>query len=157
MSDVLTLAEAVAYRAQLKADDKTLVVTNGCFDILHRGHASYLAEAKKLGDALLVLVNSDASVRALKGPARPVNAENDRAFLLTQLKAVDKAVIFDGARCDRELAALAPDVYTKAGDYTLDKLDASERAALEKHHVKIVFMPFVDGFSTTKVIEKMQR
>lgn len=157
MPDVLSLGEAVAYRHQLKAQGKTLVVTNGCFDILHRGHASYLAEARKLGDALLVLVNSDASVRALKGPSRPVNAENDRAYLLTQLKAVDKAVIFDGSRCDRELDALAPDVYAKAGDYTLEKLDASERAALEKNQVKIVFMPFVGGFSTTNVIEKMKR
>ena len=157
MPDVLSLDEAVAYRHQLKAQGKTLVVTNGCFDILHRGHASYLAEARKLGDALLVLVNSDASVRALKGPSRPVNAENDRAYLLTQLKAVDKAVIFDNSRCDKELDALAPDVYAKAGDYTLEKLDASERAALEKNQVKIVFMPFVGGFSTTKVIEKMKR
>ena len=153
---LLTLAEAVAYRQSLKQQNKTLVVTNGCFDLIHRGHASYLHEAAKLGDELLVLINSDASVQALKGPTRPLISEKDRAYMLGALASVAKVVIFDTQRCDRELDAIAPDIYTKAGDYTLEKLDPVERAVLEKHHTKIVFMPFVQGFSTTGIVEKIK-
>ena len=155
--DIMTLAEAVAWREALRREGKKLTVTNGCFDLLHRGHAEYLAQAAKLGDKLLVLVNSDASVKILKGDSRPLNCELDRAFLLVSLKAVDKAVIFPTSRCDAELDALAPDIYVKAGDYTLEKLDPAERAALEKHHTKIVFMPFVPGHSTTSLVEKMKK
>ena len=143
------------WRERLKSQKKKLVVTNGCFDLLHRGHAEYLARARELGDALLVLVNSDASVRALKGPGRPINRAEDRAFLLESLKAVDRTLVFDSPRCDRELAALAPDVYVKAGDYTLETLDASEREALQKSGAEIVFMPFVSGFSTTGIVDRI--
>ena len=156
-ADIMTLSEAVAWRENLRREGKTLTVTNGCFDLLHRGHAEYLAQAAKLGDKLLVLVNSDKSVKQLKGESRPLNSENDRAFLLVSLKAVDKAVIFPDSRCDAELDALAPDIYVKAGDYTLEKLDPAERAALEKHQTKIVFMPFVPGHSTTSLVEKMKK
>ena len=156
-ADILTLAEAVAWRNDLRRAGKRLVVTNGCFDILHRGHVEYLTRSAALGDKLLVLVNSDASVRELKGPTRPVNNEIDRAFLLTELKSVDKAVIFPASRCDQELEALSPDVYAKAGDYTLDKLDPGERAALKKTGAEIVFLPFVSGHSTTGIIEKLQK
>ncbi len=155
--DLLTLTQAVAWRESLRQSGRKLVVTNGCFDILHRGHVEYLAQAAALGDELLVLVNSDASVRELKGPTRPVNNEIDRAFLLTALKSVSKAVIFPTARCNQELDALSPDVYAKAGDYTLAKLDPAERAALEKHGTQIVFLPFVSGHSTTGIIEKLQK
>ncbi|MBR7156297.1 MAG: adenylyltransferase/cytidyltransferase family protein [Lentisphaeria bacterium] len=153
---LLTLDEAVAYRQQLKQEGKTLTVTNGCFDLIHRGHASYLHEAAALGDELLVLINSDASVRELKGNLRPLISEKDRAYMLGALASVDKVVIFNSQRCDRELDAIAPDIYTKAGDYTLEKLDPVERAVLEKHHTKIVFMPFVQGFSTTGIVEKIK-
>lgn len=152
---VLSLAEAREWREELKRCGKSLVVTNGCFDIMHRGHAAYLREARAQGDALLVLVNSDASVRRLKGPSRPVVSETDRAYMLCALKFVDKAVIFDGERCDRELAALAPDVYVKGGDYTLDKLDAAERGALERAGTRIVFKPFIPGCSTTGIIRRI--
>lgn len=152
---VMELETALQYRESLRKEGKRLVVTNGCFDLLHRGHATYLAAAAERGDALLVLVNSDASVRALKGPTRPVVDEYSRAFLLASLRAVDAAVIFDGSRCDRELAVLKPDVYVKAGDYTLETLNPEERAALEAAGTEIVFMPFVAGFSTTGTLKKI--
>ncbi|MCQ2380337.1 MAG: adenylyltransferase/cytidyltransferase family protein [Victivallaceae bacterium] len=153
---VMTVDEAVSWRDGLRKSGLRLVVTNGCFDILHRGHVDYLDRAKALGDKLLVLVNSDASVRSLKGPERPVNPESDRAFVIASLRSVDAAVVFDGTRCDRELALLSPDVYAKAGDYTLDKLDPSERKSLEECGAKIEFMPFVAGRSTTGILNRIR-
>ena len=152
---LLSLDEAVIWRNELRRNNRRLVVTNGCFDLVHRGHASYLIEAAKLGDELLVLINSDASVRAIKGESRPVVSELDRAYLLAALESVSKVVIFDNSRCDAELAALEPDVYAKAGDYTLETLDAQEREALQKCNAEIVFMPFVSGFYTTNIVEKI--
>ena len=153
---ILSLEDAVKWRNEMKEKGFTVAVTNGCFDLLHRGHAVYLAAARKEADALLVLVNSDSSVRALKGPERPLQNEEDRAFLLCSLKAVDKAVIFDSPRCDRELEALAPDVYVKGGDYTEESLDPGERAALKKSGSRIVFISFVPGRSSTNIIRKMK-
>ena len=120
---LLSLEEAVAWREKLRREGRRLTVTNGCFDLVHRGHASYLIEAAKLGDELLVLINSDASVRSIKGESRPVVSELDRAYLLAALESVSKVVIFDSSRCDKELAALKPDIYAKAGDYTLETLE----------------------------------
>ena len=151
-----TLEQAVQWRNSLKEKGLRLAVTNGCFDILHRGHAEYLLAARRTADALLVLVNSDASVRALKGPSRPVVDEVSRALLLCSLRAVDAAVIFDAPRCHRELAALSPDIYVKGGDYTVEQLDPDERAALLAAHTKIVFQPFVDGFSTTRLLDRIK-
>lgn len=153
---LLSLDQAVILRQQLRTAGKKVAVTNGCFDLMHRGHASYLYEAAKYGDELWVLINSDASVSALKGPSRPLVSEKDRAYLLGSLESVARVIIFDSPRCDKELAALEPDVYVKAGDYTLEKLDPSERAALENAGAEIVFMPFVDGFSTTNIVEKIR-
>ena len=152
---LLSLEEAVIWRKELRCAGKRLVVTNGCFDLVHRGHASYLLEAAKLGDELLVLINSDASVKALKGDSRPIVSEADRAYLLAALESVSRVVIFNSSRCDRELAALQPDIYAKAGDYTIETLDAGERAALLDGNTQIVFMPFVSGFSTTNIVEKI--
>lgn len=154
--NILSLDEAVKWRKELAAKGLRLAVTNGCFDLLHRGHAVYLNAAREEADALLVLVNSDASVRALKGPTRPLQNQDDRAFLLCSLKAVDKTVIFDSPRCDRELEALAPDVYIKGGDYTEESLDPGERAALKKSGSRIVFISFVPGHSSTGIIRKMK-
>ncbi len=154
-SAVMSLEAACLWRERLRAEGRRLVITNGCFDLLHRGHVTYLAAARAAGDALLVLVNSDASVRALKGPSRPLNDQESRAVVLCALKSVDAAVIFDGARCDRELARLAPDVYVKGGDYTEETLDPEELAALRSAGSEIVFIRFVDGFSTTGIIRKM--
>jgi rfaE bifunctional protein nucleotidyltransferase chain/domain len=151
---IMTLAEAVKWRQTLRAAGRKLVVTNGCFDLLHRGHAEYLAAARAAGDALLLLVNSDASVRELKGPTRPVVDEYSRAYLLCSLRCVDAAVIFPHQICAAELAALAPDVYVKGGDYTLERLNPDERKALLDGGAKIVFQPFVNGFSTTGILEK---
>ena len=153
---IMTLEAAVRWREQLKRDGKTLVVTNGCFDILHRGHAEYMYEARELGDALLVLLNSDASVRSLKGPSRPIIDQYNRAYMLAALASVDAVVVFDGSRCDRELAALAADRYVKGGDYTLDKLAPTERAALESAGTEVCFKPFIPGFSTTTIVERIR-
>ena len=153
---ILSLEEAVKWRNSMREKNLTVAVTNGCFDLLHKGHAVYLDAARDEADALLVLVNSDESVRALKGPERPLQCEDDRAFLLCSLTAVDKAVIFNSPRCDRELEALAPDVYVKGGDYTVESLDPGERAALEKSNSKIVFISFVPGHSSTNIIRKMK-
>jgi rfaE bifunctional protein nucleotidyltransferase chain/domain len=153
---LLTLRAAVARRRRLRAAGKTLVLTNGVFDLLHPGHVHYLRKARALGDALLVALNSNASTRRLKGPSRPVEGQTARARALARLPCVDAVVIFRGRRLDREIAALRPDVYCKAGDYTLAKLDPAERAALEGAGARIEFMPFLAGFSTTKKIARLK-
>ena len=149
-----SLEAASAWRNALREKGLRLAVTNGCFDVLHRGHAEYLLAARRTADALLVLMNSDASVRALKGPRRPVNCEDDRAWLLASLRCVDAVLIFDAVRCCRELDVLAPDAYAKGGDYTLETLDASEREALLRHGTKVHFIPFVPDHSTTLILQK---
>jgi len=153
---VMTLGEAVKWRRALLSSGRKLAVTNGCFDIMHRGHAEYLYQSRELADALLVLINSDASVRALKGPSRPIVPEEHRAYMLASLEAVDAVVVFDSSRCDRELAALAPDIYVKGGDYTPESLDPGERAALLAAGTRIVIKPFIPGFSTTDIIRKIK-
>ena len=148
------LSQAAEWRETLRKTGRKLALTNGCFDILHRGHAEYLLAARRLGDALLVLLNSDSSVRALKGPDRPVNNAYDRAYLLASLACVDGVLVFDGSRCCAELDALAADAYAKGGDYTLETLDSSEREALLKHGTEVHFISFVPGHSTTLVLQK---
>jgi rfaE bifunctional protein nucleotidyltransferase chain/domain len=137
--------------------DKTIVFTNGCFDILHTGHVRYLAEAKKLGDLLVVGLNSDASVRQLKGEGRPLNSEEDRAEVMAALEAVDYVVIFDEKRVDSLLREVQPDIYAKGGDYTEASLDQGEVAALREIGAKINILPLVPGKSTTKLLEAIQR
>ena len=143
-----------AWRAGLRSSGKRLVATNGCFDLLHLGHATYLETARNEGDALLVGVNSDASTRQLKGPSRPVNNEQDRAAVLAALESVDGVCIFSEQSATRFLAACQPDVYVKGGDYTLETLNPEERSVVEKCGAKIVIIPFVPGKSTTGLIEK---
>ena len=152
---VMSLSDALEWRETLRRRGIKLAVTNGCFDLLHRGHVEYLDSARRAADALLVLVNSDNSVRALKGPTRPLNDEYSRAFVLSGLAAVDATVVFDSERCTAELSALAPDVYVKGGDYTVETLDPGERQALQDNNTEILFIPFVQGFSTTGTINKM--
>lgn len=152
---IMTLAAAVKWRESLRRENRTLVVTNGCFDLLHRGHAEYLAEARSCGDALLILLNSDASTRMLKGPHRPIIDEFNRAYLVASLRSVDAVVTFPNAICAPELAALQPDVYVKGGDYNFDDLNPEEREALLAAGARFIFKPFVDGFSTTSLIEKI--
>ena len=147
---------AVAKRESFRAQDKKVVLTNGVFDLLHTGHLAYLQEARARGDALFVALNADTSVRALKGPLRPIQSESERAYALAATWFVDYVFVFSTPRLDQEILALKPDVYTKAGDYTLEKLDSSERAALEAVHAKILFLPFLPGFSTTSLIAKIK-
>jgi D-glycero-beta-D-manno-heptose 1-phosphate adenylyltransferase len=154
----MPLRRAVAARRALARAGGTLVLTNGVFDLLHPGHASYLEEARRLAGPrgmLFVALNSDASVRQLKGPGRPVLGEAARAYMLSQLRSVDGIVIFRGRRLAREIRALRPDVYCKAGDYTLASLDPSERAALGEAGSRIVFLPFLKGFSTTRLVRRI--
>jgi rfaE bifunctional protein nucleotidyltransferase chain/domain len=154
----MPLRRAVAVRRRLGRSGGTFVLTNGVFDLLHPGHATYLEEARRLagpGGKLFVALNSDSSVRKLKGPRRPILDEASRAYTLSQLRSVDGIVIFRGRRLAREIAALKPDVYCKAGDYTLATLDPSERAALEKAASRIVFLPFLKGFSTTGLVRRI--
>lgn len=153
---LLTLTQAVALRAKLRAAGRPVVLTNGIFDLLHTGHLHYLQQARELGGALFIALNADASARALKGPARPVQAEAERAYALGALACVDAVVIFATPRLDAEIRALRPDVYCKAGDYTLEKLDPAERAALESVGARIEFMPYLPGFSTTALIAKIR-
>jgi len=150
----MSCKEAAAWSEKLKKTGKRIVLTNGCFDVLHRGHAEYLMQARAQGDALVVLLNSDASVRALKGPKRPVNKEADRAFLLGCLEFVDAVCVFEGERCSKEITAIAPNIYVKGGDYTVESLNQEERAALFGVGAKIVFIPLVAGLSTTKILER---
>src|ERR1051325_10286972 len=119
-----SLPGAVAWREQQRAARKRVVLTNGVFDLLHTGHLFYLNQARELGDALIIALNSDASVRALKGPTRPVQNEEQRAYALAALECVDAVVIFREPRLTAEIRALQPEVYCKAGDYTLEKLNA---------------------------------
>ncbi len=156
---LMSLRKAVAIRRRLARGGGRFVLTNGVFDLLHPGHAYYLEAARRLAGKdgkLFVALNSDRSVRQLKGPQRPVMDEGSRAFVLSQLRSVDGIVIFRGKRLDREIAALRPDVYCKAGDYTLATLDPQERAALEAAGSKIVFLPFLKGFSTTRLVRKIK-
>lgn len=133
-----------------QARGETVVFTNGCFDILHRGHVTYLAQAKALGDRLVVGVNSDDSVRRLKGESRPVNRETDRALLLAALRFVDEVVIFGEDTPEKLLEKLRPDILVKGGDYKKEDVKGKEFAG----HVEI--LPFVEGCSTTNVIEKIK-
>jgi rfaE bifunctional protein nucleotidyltransferase chain/domain len=126
------------------------------FDLLHTGHLYYLERARKLGDALFIALNSDQSVRELKGPLRPVQNEIERAYALAATWFVDGVIIFREKRLTPEILALRPDVYSKAGDYTLEKLDLGERAALEQVGAQIDFMPFLPGFSTTNLIARIK-
>lgn len=146
-----------AWRASVRAQSRRLVVTNGCFDILHLGHVSYLEAARQQGEVLLVGVNSDAAVRQLKGPDRPINPERDRAAIVAALGCVDAVCIFEQRSALEFLMAAQPDVWVKGGDYTLDTIDQDERRAVEAAAGKVVILPLVPGKSTTKLLEKLSR
>jgi D-beta-D-heptose 7-phosphate kinase/D-beta-D-heptose 1-phosphate adenosyltransferase len=145
------------WRQQVRAGGRQLVVTNGCFDLLHLGHVTYLEQARNFGDALLLGVNSDAAVRGLKGPSRPVNSESDRAAVLAALASVDGVCIFTDTTATQFLAAAQPDIYVKGGDYTLATLNQDERRAVESAGGKIFLVPFVPGKSTTGLLEKIAK
>jgi D-beta-D-heptose 7-phosphate kinase/D-beta-D-heptose 1-phosphate adenosyltransferase len=151
---ILDREELLRARAELRAGGRRLVFTNGCFDILHVGHARYLAGARALGDALLVAVNSDRSVRALKGEGRPVVNEADRAEMLAALAAVDFVTVFDEESPRRLISELLPDVLVKGGDYGLDEIHGREE--VERAGGRVLALPFVEGASTTGIIERVK-
>jgi rfaE bifunctional protein nucleotidyltransferase chain/domain len=153
---IMTLDEAAAWQQELRRTGKTLAVTNGAFDLLHRGHASYLNQAAKEADRLLVAVNDDASVRQLKGSERPLVNEKDRALLLASLQAVSAVVIFSGPKPLEVFRRIHPDVYVKGGDYNEDSLDREEHALLKKAGARFVFIDFVAGFSTTSMLHRLR-
>lgn len=144
-----------AWRAAFRTSGKKLVVTNGCFDLLHLGHVTYLENARQHGDALLVGVNSDASVGQLKGPDRPLNSEADRAAVLAALASVSGVCIFTDKTATRFLAAAQPDIYIKGGDYTLETVNQEERRTVEQAGGKLVIVPLVPGKSTTALLKKI--
>jgi rfaE bifunctional protein nucleotidyltransferase chain/domain len=146
-----------AWRQRFRATGRKLVVTNGCFDILHLGHVTYLETARNSGDALLLGVNGDDAVQRLKGPGRPVNSQTDRSLVLAALQSVDGVCVFTDPTATKFLAAAQPDIYIKGGDYTLDTLNQDERRAVEAAGGKIVLVPFVPGKSTTGLLEKISR
>jgi D-glycero-beta-D-manno-heptose 1-phosphate adenylyltransferase len=133
---------------------KKIVFTNGCFDILHKGHVSYLAEAKKLGDLLLVGLNSDASVKRLKGPERPINNELDRQYVLSQLKSVDFVEIFNDDTPLNLILEVKPKILVKGGDWRIDQIVGGKEVVADGGEV--FSLKFVDGYSTTSIIEKIQ-
>src|SRR5688572_2785509 len=151
---ILDRGELLGARAELRAAGRTLVFTNGCFDLLHVGHARYLAAARALGDALLVAVNSDRSVRALKGPGRPVLGEGERAELLAALAAVDLVTVFDEESPRRLIGELLPDVLVKGGDYAPGEIHGREE--VEAAGGRVLALPFVEGASTTGIIERVK-
>ncbi|MFP6873437.1 MAG: phosphoribosylglycinamide formyltransferase [Verrucomicrobiales bacterium] len=145
-------SELVACRNELNGRGKQLVFTNGCFDLLHVGHVRYLQEARGLGDALVVAINSDHSVRELKGEGRPLNSASERAEVLLGMESVDYVVVFDGKRATSLIEAIRPHIYTKGGDYTLVTLDAEEKEALTAAGSRIEILSHVPGKSTTDLL-----
>jgi D-beta-D-heptose 7-phosphate kinase/D-beta-D-heptose 1-phosphate adenosyltransferase len=141
-------------RERLRSIGKRLVFTNGVFDLIHVGHIRYLTEARALGDCLVVAVNSDRSVRQLKGESRPIFSENERAEIVAALRMVDYVTIFDDVSPRTLIATLLPDVLVKGGDYGLDEIHGREE--VEAAGGTVISLPFVDGTSTTSIIEKMK-
>ena len=152
---VVLLEGLVVWREALRKAGKCLVVTNGCFDLLHAGHVRYLERARNLGDALLVGLNGDASVRALKGSGRPIYGAADRALVLGALACVDAVCEFPEIRAVRFLEIARPDQYVKGGDYTLETLDKEEREVVERYGGRVVILSYLAGISTTETIEKI--
>jgi D-glycero-beta-D-manno-heptose 1-phosphate adenylyltransferase len=141
----------------MRAEGRKLVLTNGCFDLLHIGHVRYLQTARSLGDALAVAINGDDSTRKLKGAGRPLNSEDDRAEVVAALDCVNHVVIFQEVRVTRLIEKVRPSIYVKGGDYTRASLDPQERAALEKIGTEIRIVPFEPGHSTSGLIERMKK
>ena len=137
------------------AGDK-IVATNGCFDILHAGHVSYLELAREMGDILVVGINDDETVRDLKGVGRPINHIDDRVKVLSSIRYVDLVVIFHEIRASSFLEAIKPDIYVKGGDYTLDDLPECEQAVLEENVLDIQILPELTGRSTTNIIQRIK-
>jgi rfaE bifunctional protein nucleotidyltransferase chain/domain len=152
---ILGMDQMLAARDCLRTAGKRLVFTNGVFDLLHVGHVRYLAQARALGDALVVAINSDRSVRELKGPERPVFDQDERAEILAALRVVDYVVVFDDNSPRSTIKKLLPDVLVKGGDYQLDEIHGREE--VEAAGGKVISLPFVAGASTTSLVERMKQ
>lgn len=155
MGKIIKKEEAKEIIDKLKKQNKKTVFTNGCFDILHVGHVRYLRESSKYGDILIVGLNSDISVKKIKGDSRPINNENDRAEILAELECVDFVVIFDEESPSKLIDELKPDIYTKGADYSLETLP--ERDVVLKNNIEVKFIKFVEGKSTTNIIKTIQK
>ncbi len=162
MAAPLPLAELAALRERWRRAGLRAVLTNGVFDLLHAGHVGYLAQARALGDRLLVALNSDASTRAIKGPQRPITPEGDRAAVLLALRAVDGVTIFDEPTAEAVVAALRPDIYVKGGDYAADESGAPDLARLPEarvamaHGGQVALLPYAPGRSTSELIARIR-
>jgi len=152
---ILSQEELGQWRHAARAARRKVVATNGCFDLLHAGHVTYLETARAQGDLLLVGVNGDDSVRQLKGAGRPLNPEADRALVIAALQSVDAVFIFPEKRAVNFLRLAQPDIYVKGGDYTPETLDPDEREVIQQAGGRTVIIPFVPGKSTTGLIQKM--
>jgi rfaE bifunctional protein nucleotidyltransferase chain/domain len=152
---IRSIEDMLAERARLRNDGARLVFTNGVFDLLHVGHVRYLSQARALGDALLVAINSDRTVHELKGLDRPVFDQAERAEILAALRQVDYVIVFDDVSPRGLIAQLLPDVLVKGGDYQLDQIHGREE--VEAAGGKVISLPFVDGASTSALIERMQK
>lgn len=152
---ILSPEQMLRERECLRAAGRSLVFTNGVFDLLHVGHVRYLAEARTLGDALVVAINSDRSVRELKGPDRPIFDQTERAEILAALRFVDYVTVFDNISPRSLIVKLLPDVLVKGGDYGLDQIHGREE--VEAAGGKVIALPFVEGASTSQIIERMKK
>jgi len=155
LAKILGHDQLPAWREALRQQRRVLVVTNGCFDVLHAGHVTYLHAARRLGDCLLVGLNSDGSVRALKGPDRPLNPEQDRALVLAALADVDAVSLFRETDALKFLEAARPDIYVKGGDYTLDTINQSERHLVESMGGRVEVIAGLPGRSTSGLLDKL--
>lgn len=153
---ICSLDDACEKRIQSARKSNKIVLTNGCFDLLHSGHIHSLEKASKFGDELWVALNSDSSVRSIKGSNRPIYSQYERAYMLSSLRFVSLVFLFENADLSDEILKLQPDVYVKSGDYSLDTLNVNEKSALDQVGARICFVPFLKGFSTTLKIETIQ-
>jgi D-beta-D-heptose 7-phosphate kinase/D-beta-D-heptose 1-phosphate adenosyltransferase len=147
-------AELMAIRAAAKNNGKRVVFTNGCFDLLHRGHVQTLRGAKDCGDILIVAVNTDRSVRAIKGTHRPVLTETDRAELIAAMEMVDYVILFDEIEPTKLIELLEPDVLAKGGDWSVDKIVGSD--IVQKYGGKVAVIPYLPGLSTSEIIDRIR-
>ena len=154
MTKVLDIDELVRRREELRRRGLTVVFTNGCFDLLHPGHVRYLAEARSLGDILIVALNSDRTVRILKGAGRPILNEGERAQVVSALNAVDYVIVFDQETPRELISRLLPDVLVKGGDWPLDEIVGREE--VESAGGRVLSLPYVEGSSTTDIIERIK-
>ena len=154
MTKILSIDVLRVEREKLRRQNKQVVFTNGCFDLLHPGHVRYLQQARALGDSLIVALNSDSSVRELKGPKRPILDENERAEVMAALGCVDYVTIFDDPTPRQIISVLLPDIIVKGGDWSVDRIVGREE--VEAAGGRVISLPFVEGYSTSDIIERIR-